>query len=100
MRQDLQSTLRMIARERGFAAAVVLTLAIGIGANTAIFSVVNSVLLKPLAYRDPGRLVSVNEVIPKVAQLYPILPMNLSHYFDWRKQCSSFESVGLTPPTP
>jgi predicted permease len=95
MRQDIRSALRLIRRDPGFAAAVILTLAIGIGANTAIFSVVNSVLLRPLQYREPGRLVTVNEMVPKVAHIYPELPVNLSHYFDWKKAVSSFESIAL-----
>lgn len=85
----------MLTREPGFAGLVVLTLALGIGANTAIFSVVNSVLLRPLAYREPERLVNVAEVVPKVARQYPLLPVNLAHYFDWKKRSTSFESLAL-----
>lgn len=88
----------MILREKGFAAVVILTLAIGIGANTAIFTVVNSVLLRPLEYRAPERLVALNEVVPKFVQMYPKLPVNLSHYFDWRNQSKSFESIALFRP--
>ncbi len=99
MRQQYQAAIRLFTREPGFAALVVLTLALGIGANTAIFSVVNSVLLRPLAYREPERLVTIGEVLPKVAHQYPVLPVNLSHYFDWKKQASSFESMALMEPT-
>jgi putative ABC transport system permease protein len=95
MRQDFRSAFRLILNEPGFAAAVVFTLALGIGANTAIFSVVNSVLLRPLGYPDPGRLVTITEVIPKVAHLYPELPVNLNHFFEWRKEARSFESLAL-----
>ena len=57
--QDLKYALRMVARAPGFTAVVAVTLALGIGANTAIFSVVYSLLLRPLPYRDPDRIAMV-----------------------------------------
>ncbi|MFL6254126.1 MAG: ABC transporter permease [Pyrinomonadaceae bacterium] len=83
--QDLRYGLRMMRRGPGFAAVAVLTLALGIGANTAIFSVVNAVLLRPLPYRDPARLVTVLHDGWK-----PVAPAN---FLDWREQSSSFESI-------
>src|SRR5579862_7398578 len=95
MWNDLRYAFRALSRERAFAAMAVLSLAVGIGANTAIFSVVNGVLLRPLPYHDPERLVAIREVVPKLAHLYPTLPVNLNHYFEWRKHCRALESVAV-----
>src|SRR5690349_23025061 len=64
LKRDLAHALRMLAHNRGFAAAAILSLAVGIGAATAMFSVVNQVLIEPLPYREPGRLVRVYEKRP------------------------------------
>jgi predicted permease len=93
LRNDIRYALRALARDRGFAIVAILTLALGIGANTAIFSIVNSVLLRPLAYREPGQLVTIREVVPSLSHLYPTLPVNAVHFSEWRKQCASFESL-------
>jgi putative ABC transport system permease protein len=95
MWNDIRYAFRTLLRERGFASMAVLSLAVGIGANTAIFSVVNGVLLRPLPYRDPGRLFTIREAIPKLAHLYPSLPVNFSHYYEWRKRCSALESIAI-----
>jgi predicted permease len=95
MWNDIRYAFRTLLRERGFAAMAVLSLAVGIGANTAIFSVVNGVLLRPLPYRDPERLFTIREVIPKLAQLYPSLPVNFSHYYEWRKHWPAAESIAI-----
>jgi predicted permease len=92
---DLRLAVRGLLRDRGFAAVAVLTLAVGIGANTAIFSVVNSVILQPLAYHQPERLFAVQESIPSLAHLYPALPVNARHFTEWRRQCRSFEGISI-----
>jgi hypothetical protein len=61
---DLRYALRMLARSRSFSAAAILTLALGIGANTAIFTVANAVMLRPLPYRDPNRSASLGGMPP------------------------------------
>src|ERR1043165_7769101 len=62
--QDLRFALRSWTKTPGFAAAALATLALGIGANTAVFSVISGVLLRPLPYADPDRLVQINEIQP------------------------------------
>jgi predicted permease len=83
--QDLRYSARSIARSPGFAILAIVALALGIGANTAIFSVVNGVLLRPLAYADPGRLVVILH-----EGKFPVSPAD---YLDWRKQSRSFEQI-------
>ena len=95
--QDIRYTLRTLHRSPGFTAAVVLTLALGIGANTAMFSVVHSVLLRPLPYRNPGRLFRVMVHTP----LSPGGPSTAigSEDFTWlRDQVSSFEGMAAYRP--
>jgi putative ABC transport system permease protein len=99
MWNDVRYAIRTLARDRGFTLTVLCSLALGVGANTAIFSVVNGVLLQPLPYRDPQRLYNIREVIPKFAHLYPSLPANMNHYFEWRKQASTIESLALMRST-
>jgi len=92
---DTRYGLRMLARSPGFTVVAVLTLALGIGATTAVFSIVNAVLLKPLAYPQSGRLVCLHEIIPAVVDKYPLLPVNARHFMEWRQRGSSFESLSL-----
>jgi putative ABC transport system permease protein len=92
--QDLRYAFRLLAKNPAFTSIAILTLALGIGANTAIFSVVNAVLLRPLAFRDPSRLVLVAE-----KSKYPTISTSYENYVDWRDQSHSFESLEATRGT-
>ncbi|MGA3024731.1 MAG: ABC transporter permease [Bryobacteraceae bacterium] len=95
---DLRQAVRTLLRDRGYTTVALLTLAFGVAANTIIFSVVDAVLLRPLAYRDPGRLMVINEVVPEIARTYPKLPVNARHFFEWRDHCSSFQQFSIVEP--
>ena len=90
--QDLLYAGRMIRRNPGFTTTAALTIALGIGANTAIFSVVNAVLLKPLPYHDPDRLVIIWERnASNGKERDPVTALN---FIDWREQNSTFADLG------
>lgn len=88
--RNLRHALRGLKQNPGFAAVAVLTLALGIGANSAMFSIINGVLLRPLPYRDPQNLVLLSESWPQ----FPRLSLSYQNYKDWRDQSRSFEAVG------
>jgi len=86
---DLRFALRQLRKSPGFTAVAVLTLALGIGANTAVFSIVYSALLKPLPYRDASRLMVLNETTPKVG----VVSVSYPDFLDWRAQSHSFSEM-------
>src|SRR5262245_5324258 len=91
--QDLRYGFRMLMRKPGFTIVAIIALALGIGANTAIFSVINSILLKPLSYHEPERLVVINHDYPKINLKASVSAIGYTHY---RDNVKSFESVVAT----
>jgi len=89
--QDLRYGLRMLGRSPGFTAIAILTLALGIGANTALFSVVNGVLLTPLAYPRSGQLVAIYGKTPG----YEHAPINYLNFLDWKRETQTFSSMAM-----
>jgi putative ABC transport system permease protein len=91
--QDLRYALRAFARTPGFALTAVLTLALGTGATTAIFSVVNAVILQPLPFPQPERLVRIWETNPKLN--IPFFSTSVPNFVSWQEQAKSFEALGV-----
>lgn len=96
---DVRQSVRRLQRSPSFAVTAIAILAIGIGANTAVFSVVNAVLLRPLPYPEPERLVAVTEIIPEFVSRLPELPANARHFVEWRS-CACFEDVAMLDDQP
>ncbi len=91
--QDLRFSIRTLRKSPGFALTALLTLGLGIGSVTAVFSVVNSVLLKPFAFRDPGRLVVVREVAR--GRNEPPGPDNYKHYLNWQTNSKALADAAI-----
>src|ERR1700678_4042823 len=87
--QDIKYGIRMLAKSPGFATIAILTLALGIGANTALFSVVNGVLLRPLPYPDSNSLV----VLSEKSATYDSSSISYPNFLDWQRTNSTFASM-------
>jgi putative ABC transport system permease protein len=96
--QDVRLTVRRLFRARGFSLTVMLTLALGIGANSALFSVVNSVLLRPLPFEEPSRLVVIWETRP--AQDASDVTVSLGNFEDWRRSSTVFQQMAAVQRRP
>jgi putative ABC transport system permease protein len=99
--QDVRYGLRLLGKNPGFTAVCILTLALGIGANTAIFSIVEAVLLRPLPFHEPERMVRLFHVPPQKSfpgmSIFAISPAN---FLDWKAQSHSFEAMAAYRPQP
>ncbi len=95
--RDVRHACRSLRKSPGFATAVIATLALGIGGNTAIFSLIYSVLLKPLPYPAADRVFSVETILPR-QDASSSLPMRVQDYLEWRKANTAFESIAALTP--
>ena len=89
--QDLRYAVRNLLKSRGFTAVAAITLTIGIGANTAIFSIIDAILLRPLPYRNPGQLVRLYETEAAPGH-YPFAGPD---FVDWKSQNKTFQDMAL-----
>src|SRR5262245_50409681 len=91
--RDIRYSLRRLLQRPGFAAAAIITLALGIGANTAIFSVVNGVLLRPLPYPEPERIVRLFETVERTTMANDRMEVAPANFLDWQAQSQSFSGI-------
>lgn len=91
----MRLALRALVRDFRFSLLAITTLAFGLGATTAVFSIFDGVLLRPLAYPEPDRLYTVRMFVPKFAHVDPALPINARHFHEWRSTCRGCEQVAM-----
>ena len=97
---DLRYAARALRKAPRFTAAALITLTLGLGATTVIFSLVDHIVLRPLPYREVERLVVVRETIAELADAYPSLGANASHFLGWQQQCAACEDIAALRKLP
>jgi predicted permease len=93
--QDVRYALRQLGKSPGFTATVISTLALGIGATTAIFTLVYDVMLRPLPFVQADRLVNLEEIAAEWSNIFPTLPVSANHFTFWQEHSRSFDSMAV-----
>jgi macrolide transport system ATP-binding/permease protein len=93
--QDVRYAVRQLGRSPGCTVVTVLTLALGIGATTAIFTLVYDVMLRPLPFAQSDRLVNMEEIAAEWSNIYPTLPVSANHFIFWQKHNRSFDAMAI-----
>jgi hypothetical protein len=93
--KDLRVTLRQLQKSPGFAITAALTLALGIGATTAMFTLVYDVLLKPLPFEHPDQLVRIQEKVAELSNIYPTWPVSANHFAFWQHHDRAFKAMAV-----
>lgn len=93
--QDARYAIRQLWRTPGFSIVVMMTLALGIGATTAIFTLVYDVMLRPLPFAQPDQIVNIEEKVAEWSNLYPTLPVSANHFTFWQQHNRSFDSMAI-----
>ncbi len=96
--RDVRFALRSLSRTPAFSLLAVAVLTLGVGATTAMFSITRTVLLKPLAYRDPGRLVTIMFRVPQFSKTLSTIPVNAQHYELWRDHNRTLDEISMVRP--